>query len=102
MMTRLQLQTVTVYEARRDGRPIGFALDRKSLIDHHRIRPSSRRTTIHEHREEVGVIEGEFVDWNAGYPGDPRLKAHWQCPQCGQQHFDDSFSDASNQFLLIG
>ena len=98
-MSRTELRTVTVYEASRDGRPLGFSLDHESLADEFKIRPTSRRATINAYDEEVGVVQGDLVDWNPEQLGNPRLKLHWICPQCGMQQWGDWSRLVSNPCL---
>ena len=99
MSKEISTTSVTVYEARRDGCPLGFELDRDSLIAAFKIRPDSRRTVVEVSEQVVGVVDGELVDWNAGHPGSPRVKLHWTCPRCGLQQWGDWSSAMPNPCL---
>lgn len=97
-MSSLRIRNIAIYQAQRGGQPLGYALDRDALIDEFAADGNSG-IVIRVHADTAAEIAAEIVNWNMEHPDMPRLKLHWFCPVCGQQHFDDWTPDDSNPTL---
>ena len=49
--------------------------------------------------ESLGTANGQVLDWSkrGGHSLNPKL--HWNCPQCGQEWWEDFVGDVENPYL---
>jgi hypothetical protein len=89
---------IVVYEAFRDGKPLGIDLDPRVLTKRFKLRPRSSRSIVKEGSQAVGLAFGEVIDWDA-CGGSGGRKIHWICPRCGKKQWGDWSSDVTNPCL---
>ena len=95
-MPNLEARIIDVWYLHRRGRLIACGLSEDDL---YQAAPSMRSDTDKEVTvvgERFGIAHGEVLDWTkrGGHSFNPKL--HWDCPQCGQQWWEDFVGDVDN------
>ena len=97
-MGALTLLTVDVFHLTRGGRPFAWALSESELREE--FGKDDPRVQLVRQPTSVCVVTGEVLDWSkrGGHSFNPKL--HWNCPQCGQDWWEDFFGvDVANPFF---
>ena len=95
-MSDFAIKTIDVLYLRRHGHLIAVGLTEDELYT---VAPSLR--TDYDKQvvtvpERVGIAHGEVCDWTKRGGHSFKAKLHWNCPQCGQQWWEDFAGDLAN------
>lgn len=93
-MEHAPFTTVEVFQLRRKGRPVAFALSEGAI----RSQIPTRGTgyEVISERQVVGTVEGRVFDWSKRGEHAFTPKIHWNCPQCGQEWWEDFTENIEN------
>jgi hypothetical protein len=94
MMEHPPFTTVEVFQLRRKGRPVAFALSVGAIRS--QIPTCGTGYEVVSEWQVVGTVEGRVFDWSkrGGHSFTPKI--HWNCPQCGQEWWEDFTENTEN------
>jgi len=87
LMEALNFTPVEVFYLVQDGRTVAYSPSESEIRQ--QIPGNDAGFEIVFKSESAGIVKGEVLDWSkrGGHSFTPKL--HWNCPQCGQQWWEE-------------